>query len=50
MYSLIYGSIGTIIVLLVWLYVSATVIIMGAEFNSVLAELRSVGAAWKLPE
>ena len=50
MYSLIYGSIGTIIVMLVWLYVSATVIIMGAEFNSVLAELRAAHAAWKLPE
>ena len=35
-YSLIYGSIGTIIVLLLWLYLSATMLIMGAEFNAVL--------------
>ena len=35
-YSIIYGSIGTIIVLLLWLYLSAATLIMGAEFNSVL--------------
>lgn len=39
-YSLIYGSIGTIIVLLLWLYLSATTLIMGAEFNSVLLDIR----------
>ncbi len=39
-YSLIYGSIGTIIVLLLWLYLSATTLIMGAEFNSVVLETR----------
>ncbi|MBO4915827.1 MAG: YihY/virulence factor BrkB family protein [Oscillospiraceae bacterium] len=35
-YSLIYGSIGGVIVVLLWLYLTATVLIMGAEFNSVL--------------
>lgn len=35
-YSIIYGSIGTIIVLLLWLYLSAVMLIMGAELNSVL--------------
>lgn len=39
-YSVIYGSIGTIIVLLLWLYLSATMMILGAEFNSVLKELK----------
>ena len=39
-YSLIYGSIGAIIVLLLWLYLSATMLIMGAEFNSVLLTIR----------
>ena len=39
-YSLIYGSIGAIIVLLLWLYLSATMLIMGAEFNSVLLNTR----------
>ena len=37
-YSVIYGSIGAIIVLLLWLYLSATMLIMGAEFNSVLLD------------
>ena len=40
-YSIIYGSIGTIIVLLLWLYLSATMLILGAEFNSVLLRTRS---------
>ena len=40
-YSLIYGSIGTIIVLLLWLYLSATTLILGAEFNSVLLDTRN---------
>ena len=39
-YSVIYGSIGVIIVLLLWLYLSATMMIMGAELNGVLMEVR----------
>ena len=39
-YSVIYGSIGTIIVLLLWLYLSATMLIMGAEFYSVLLDTK----------
>lgn len=39
-YSLIYGSIGTIIVLLVWLYLTATMLVMGAEINAFLLERR----------
>lgn len=35
-YSVIYGSIGAIIVFLMWLYFSATTILMGAECNHVL--------------
>ena len=35
-YSIIYGSIGAVIVLLLWLYLSAVMLIMGAELNSVL--------------
>lgn len=40
-YSIIYGTLGAIIVLLLWLYLSATMMILGAEFNSVLKELES---------
>ena len=39
-YSLLYGSIGAVIVLLVWLYLSAVALIMGAEVNGVLIALR----------
>ena len=39
-YSALYGSIGTVIVLLVWLNLSAVVLIMGAEMNGTLASLR----------
>lgn len=39
-YSLLYGSIGAVIVLLVWLNMSAMVLIMGAELNGVLISLR----------
>ncbi len=43
-YSVVYGSIGGIIVVLLWLYLTAAALIMGAEFNSVLLSL-SPGAA-----
>ncbi len=39
-YSLLYGSIGTVIVLLIWLYMSAAVFIMGAELNGTLLSMR----------
>ncbi len=39
-YSVVYGSIGAVIVLLLWLYFSAVTLILGAEFNSILAERR----------
>ena len=37
-YSLLYGSIGAIVVLLLWLYLSSIVMIMGAEFNALLID------------
>lgn len=39
-YSALYGSIGVVIVLLVWLNMSAMAFIMGAEMNGVLIGLR----------
>lgn len=39
-YSLIYGSIGTVIVLMIWLNLSGMVLIMGAELNGTLISLR----------
>lgn len=43
-YSLLYGSLGTAMVLLVWLYMSASTLIMGAELNGTLVSLRKDGA------
>lgn len=40
-FSFFYGSIGTIIVLLLWIYMSSMSIIMGAELNSVLVERKT---------
>lgn len=42
-YSLLYGSIGTVIALLIWLYMSAVTLIMGAELNGTLISLRKDG-------
>ena len=39
-YSVIYGTLGAVIVLLLWLYLAAMMLIMGAEFNSDLMTLR----------
>ena len=39
-YSVIYGSIGTMIVLLIWLNLSSMVLILGAEFNGALMSVR----------
>ena len=39
-YSVLYGSIGTVIVLLIWLNLTAAALIMGAELNGTLISLR----------
>lgn len=39
-YSVLYGSIGTVIALMMWLYLTATVLIMGAELNATLISMR----------
>lgn len=40
-YESIYGSMGSLVVLLVWVYVSAFTLLIGAEFSSQLARVRS---------
>jgi len=35
-YTQLYGSIATVVVTLLWLYMSSAVLIMGAELNAVL--------------
>ena len=39
-YSVLYGSIGAVIVLLIWLNLTAVSLIMGAELNGTLISLR----------
>lgn len=39
-YSVLYGSIGAVIVLLIWLYMSAAILILGAELNGTIMSLR----------
>ena len=39
-YSVIYGALGTVIVLMMWLNLTALMLIMGAEINGVLNSLR----------
>lgn len=41
-YSLIYGAFGAIIALLIWLYLTATILILGAELNAAIGTVRAV--------
>ncbi len=40
-YSVIYGTLGAVIVLLIWLYMTAVILILGAELNAALLTVRS---------
>lgn len=39
-YSATYGSLGTVIVLMIWFYISGTIIIIGGMINSIVADIR----------
>jgi len=39
-YSVFYGSIGTVIVLMIWLNLSAAALILGAELNGTIMSMR----------
>ncbi|NLU23196.1 MAG: YihY/virulence factor BrkB family protein [Clostridiales bacterium] len=49
-YAELYGSIATIIVVLLWLYMSGMVMIMGAEFNGVVLEIKDRRVKRRLAE
>ncbi|MGF1541234.1 MAG: YihY/virulence factor BrkB family protein [Pleurocapsa sp.] len=39
LYNKIYGTVGTIIVLMLWLYLSSLVMLLGAQFNVIIAQV-----------
>jgi membrane protein len=46
-YSMIYGSLGVGIALLVWMYLISLVILVGAEFNAMLFPRATLGRELK---
>ena len=48
-YTIVYGTLGAVVVLMVWLYLTATILIMGAELNAALRTARS-GGIWREDE
>lgn len=40
-YTIIYGTLGAVILLLIWLYMTALILILGAELNAALITVRS---------
>lgn len=48
-YSIIYGTLGAVIALLIWLYMTAIILIMGAELNAVLRTKQTHQASDTLP-
>ena len=44
-YSIIYGSLGTAIATLVWLYITSFSVLLGAHFNGVLHRERKAVTA-----
>lgn len=43
-YSVVYGTLGAVIVLLMWLYMTAVILILGAELNAALLSVRDAGS------
>jgi membrane protein len=49
-YDIIYGSVASVIVILVWIYFSAFILLLGAEFSSMLFRLKREGESAFNPE
>jgi membrane protein len=44
-YNVTYGSLGAVIVLMLWFYIIAVAMLLGAEVNAQLAKRKSAGGA-----
>lgn len=49
-YNLLYGSIGSIIILLVWLYYNAIILLIGFELNASIMQSRAQKSSYKIIE
>jgi membrane protein len=49
-YDIVYGSIASVIVSLVWIYYSAFILLLGAEFSALLFKLKREGKAFNKPD
>jgi membrane protein len=49
-YDIVYGSIASVIILLVWIYFSAFILLLGAEFSSLLYRLKREGESATNPQ
>ena len=47
-YNQLYGSIGSIFILLIWLYASCMLLLLGAEVNALYQEVKSIKTARKV--
>lgn len=42
-YSIIYGNLGTIVILMIWMYLSSLMILIGGEVNAIISDAKSEG-------
>jgi membrane protein len=49
-YNLLYGSIGSIIILLVWLYYNAIIILIGFELNASIQQSKAQKSSYRIIE
>ena len=48
-YNVVYGSLASVIISLVWIYYSAYILLLGAEFSALLFKLKREGEAFDKP-
>ena len=47
-YSVVYGSIGVIIVLMIWFYITSIIILLGGELNAILSHEKRLKGKWSI--